>query len=78
MADPLGQGARIGLPDFSGMHALDAWLAGHDAGLILVGPDPDSPRPLVDGIVVDQQPPAGSRLHRWDVVTVWVRWVRAV
>ncbi|WP_409491986.1 hypothetical protein [Amycolatopsis sp. cmx-11-12] len=28
------------VPDFVGQQALDAWLAGHEAGLSLQGPDP--------------------------------------
>ena len=61
------------VPDFRGRQALDAWLAGHDVGLLLQGPDPDSPHPLVNGRVVAQLPDPGSRVGRWDVVTVWVR-----
>ncbi|RSN13642.1 PASTA domain protein [Streptomyces sp. WAC 05977] len=60
------------VPDFVGKQALDAWLAGHDAGLSLQGPDPDSPHPLLNGQVVAQVPPAGTRLPRWSVVTVWI------
>lgn len=55
------------------MQALNAWLAGHDAGVLLEGPDPDSGRPLLNGVVVAQQPSAHAWLNRWDVVTVWVR-----
>ena len=54
------------------MQALNAWLRGHDAGLLLQGPDPDSPTPLLDGVVTEQQPPPGTRAHRWDPVTVWL------
>lgn len=61
------------MPNFRGRQALDAWLTGHDAGLLLQGPDPDSPHPLLHGIVVAQRPAAGTRLARWDPVTVWVR-----
>ncbi|WP_439382042.1 PASTA domain-containing protein [Amycolatopsis lexingtonensis] len=60
------------VPDFRGKQALDAWLAGHDAGLTLQGPDPDSPHPLLNGFVVAQLPAAGARLDRWGTVTVWV------
>ncbi|WP_112267131.1 PASTA domain-containing protein [Lentzea terrae] len=60
------------VPDFHGKQALDAWLVGHDAGLLLQGPDPDSPHPLLNGVVVAQRPAAGTRVERWDVVTVWV------
>lgn len=60
------------VPNFLGRQALGAWLAGHDAGLLLQGPDPDSPRPLVNGLVVAQSPAAGTRLTRWAPVTVWV------
>jgi hypothetical protein len=28
------------------MQALNAWLVGHDHGLLLQGPDPDSPEPV--------------------------------
>jgi hypothetical protein len=63
----------IPVPEFRGMQALNAWLAGHDAGLLLEGPDPDSPEPLLHGIVVAQEPEPGTWLHRWDVVTVWLR-----
>lgn len=61
------------VPNFCGRQALDAWLSGHDAGLMLQGPDPDSPDPLLHGVVVAQRPAAGTRLGRWDTVTVWVR-----
>lgn len=54
------------------MQALNAWLFGHDFGVLLQGPDPDAPTPLLDGIVTHQQPPPGTRAHRWDAVTVWV------
>lgn len=63
----------IEVPDFRGMQALNAWLFGHDRGLLLTGPDPDSSQPLLHGVVVDQAPVPGGRLHRWDVVTVWIR-----
>jgi hypothetical protein len=65
--------ADIEVPDFRGMQALNAWLVGHDAGLLLAGPDPDSPSPLLHGIVARQHPAPRSRLRRWDVVTVWLR-----
>lgn len=54
------------------MQALNAWLLGHDQGLLLQGPDPDAPTPLMHGVVTHQQPSAGTRAHRWDAVTVWV------
>ncbi|QWF83412.1 hypothetical protein HUW46_06853 [Amycolatopsis sp. CA-230715] len=60
------------VPDFAGKQALDAWLSGHDAGLLLQGPDPDSPHPLTNGRVVAQLPSAGTELARWGTVTVWV------
>jgi hypothetical protein len=63
----------VEVPDFRGMQALNAWLFGHDRGLLLTGPDPDSSQPLLHGVVVDQAPVPGDRLHRWDVVTVWIR-----
>ncbi|AWS48515.1 hypothetical protein DKM19_18220 [Streptosporangium sp. 'caverna'] len=55
------------------MQALNAWLAGHDVGLFVQGPDPDSPEPLMHGIVVAQDPVPGTRVGRWATVTVWVR-----
>ena len=61
----------IEVPDFRGMQALNAWLLGHDLGLLLAGPDPDSSNPVLHGVVVDQAPAPGDRLHRWGVVTVW-------
>jgi hypothetical protein len=51
------------------MQALNAWLVGHDHGLLLQGPDPDSPEPVMHGIVINQQPAKnpvaalGSRDH---------------
>jgi len=68
-----GHAELIEVPDFRGMQALNAWLFGHDRGLLLTGPDPDSSQPLLHGIVVSQAPVPGGRLHRWDVVTVWIR-----
>ncbi|MEW9531338.1 PASTA domain-containing protein [Microbispora sp. NPDC049125] len=61
------------VPDFRGMQALNAWLAGHSAGVLLVGPDPDSPDPVMHGIVTAQDPAPGTLVARWDSVTVWVR-----
>lgn len=55
------------------MQALNAWLVGHDRGLLLQGPDPDSPEPVLHGVVVNQQPAPHTRLCRWDPVTVWIR-----
>jgi hypothetical protein len=54
------------------MQALNAWLVGHDHGLLLQGPDPDSAEPVMHGIVVDQEPEPKSLLRRWDPVTVWI------
>jgi hypothetical protein len=68
-----GDTGRVQVPDFRGRQALNAWLAGHDVGLLLQGPDPDSPEPLLNGVVVRQDPPPGRWLRRWDTVTVWVR-----
>jgi hypothetical protein len=55
------------------MQALSAWLVGHDHGLLLQGPNPDSPDPLLHGIVVTQHPLPHSWLRRWDPVTVWIQ-----
>ncbi|WP_326943127.1 PASTA domain-containing protein [Amycolatopsis sp. NBC_01307] len=60
------------VPNFRGRQALDARLSGHDAGLFVQGPDPDSPHPLLNGRVVAQIPAAGTRLTRWGTVTVWI------
>jgi len=60
------------VPNFQGRQALDAWLRGHDSGVLVQGPDPDSPHPVLNGLVVAQLPAAGTRLSRWDAVTVWV------
>jgi hypothetical protein len=62
----------VQVPDFVGQQALAAWLVGHDLGVLCQGPDPDSPHPVLHGIVTGQQPPAGTSVHRWDTVTVWV------
>jgi hypothetical protein len=64
--------ATIEVPDFRGMQALNAWLVGHDHGLLLQGPYPDSGEPLMHGIVIDQRPAPRTLLGRWDVVTVWI------
>ena len=61
------------VPDFVGMQALNAWLLGHDSGVLLQGPDPDASTPILHGVVEHQQPPAGTVAHRWDAVTVWLR-----
>lgn len=63
----------IVVPDFCGRQALDAWLLGHDVGVLCQGPDPDSPRPVLHGRVVRQWPAPGTPVLRWDTVTVWVR-----
>jgi hypothetical protein len=54
------------------MQALNAWLVGHDHGLLLQGPYPDSPEPVMHGIVINQQPAPRALLRRWDPVTVWI------
>lgn len=61
------------MPDFRGMQALNAWLVGHDHGLLLQGPDPDSREQVMDGIVISQQPAPSTLLQRWDPVTVWIQ-----
>jgi hypothetical protein len=48
--------SSVVVPNFQGRQALDAWLSGHEAGLLLQGPDPDSPHPLLNGLVVAQRP----------------------
>jgi hypothetical protein len=58
------------------MQALNAWLAGHDNGLLLQEPDPDSPEPVMHGIVINQQPAPRTLLRRWDPVTVWIQPLR--
>ena len=63
----------IEVSDFRGMQTLDPWLAGHDHGLLLAGPEPDGPDPLIHGVVERQSPHAGALLRRREVVTVWVR-----
>lgn len=55
------------------MQALNAWLVGHDHGLLLQGPDPDSPEPVLHGVVINQNPPPHTLLRRWDPVTVWIQ-----
>jgi hypothetical protein len=65
--------AAVTVPDFHGRQALDAWLVGHDIGLLCQGPNPDSARPLLHGRVVYQRPLPGTTIRRWDVVTLWVR-----
>jgi hypothetical protein len=55
------------------MQALNAWLVGHDHGLLLQGPDPDSAHPVLHGIVIEQQPEPKALLRRWDPVTVWIQ-----
>jgi hypothetical protein len=47
------------VPNFVGMQSLNARLVGHDMGWLLVGADPDG-APLVDGIVVAQDPVPGA------------------
>ncbi len=42
------------MPDFVGMQALNAWLLGHDRGLLLQGPDPGAPTPLMHGVVAQK------------------------
>ena len=55
------------------MQALNAWLVGHDHGLLLQGPDPDRREQVMDGIVIKQQPAPRTLLRRWDPVTVWIQ-----
>lgn len=72
MADRAEQVAGVRVPDFHGKQALDAWLHGHDIGLLCQGPNPDSAQPLLHGRVIGQRPAPGTTVHRWDVVTLWV------
>jgi hypothetical protein len=67
------EGPDVVVPAFVGMQALNAWLLGHDSGLLLQGPDPDGPEPVLHGVVIGQRPVAGARVRRWDPVTVWIR-----
>jgi hypothetical protein len=55
------------------MQALNAWLVGHDHGLLVQGADPDSPKPVMHGIGINQQPAPRALLWRWDSVTVWIQ-----
>jgi hypothetical protein len=70
---PSARQESVVVPDVVGMQALNAWLLGHEAGVLLQGPDPDAAEPLLHGVVVRQRPSAGSRVERWDPVTVWIR-----
>jgi len=63
----------VTVPDFRGLQALNAWLMGHDVGVLLQGPDPDGPDPLLHGMVIAQYPGPGARVARWSPVTVWTR-----
>ncbi|WP_207311148.1 PASTA domain-containing protein [Lentzea alba] len=60
------------VPNFHGKQALDAWLTGYDAGLLLQSPDPDGPHPVLNGRVVAQRPAPGAQVERWAAVTVWI------
>jgi hypothetical protein len=64
---------QIEVPDFRGMQAPNASIAGHDARILLAWADPDSPQPLLHGIVAAQAPRPASVLYGWDIVTVWLR-----
>ncbi|NAS25115.1 PASTA domain-containing protein [Herbidospora sp. NEAU-GS84] len=64
---------EVEVPDFRGMQALNAWLVGHDAGVLLIGPSPDGPESVMHGIVTRQEPLPGARVSRWDTVKVWMR-----
>ncbi|GAA5071818.1 hypothetical protein HNP84_007852 [Thermocatellispora tengchongensis] len=55
------------------MQALNAWLLGHDAGVLLLGPDPDGPGSVTNGIVVAQDPRPGTLVPRWATVRVRMR-----
>lgn len=63
---------EVEVPDFRGMQALNAWLAGHDAGVLLIGPSPDGPESVMHGIVTQQEPLPGARVVRWGTVKVWM------
>lgn len=60
MADRAEQVAGVRVPDFHGEQALDAWLHGHDIGLLCQGPNPDSAQPLLHGRVIGQRPVPGT------------------
>lgn len=57
--------AAIKVPDFRGMQALNACLAGRDFGLLPASPDPDSPDPLRHGLL--------RRRSRWRGETAALR-----
>ncbi|GAB1819140.1 PASTA domain-containing protein [Herbidospora sp. RD11066] len=63
---------EVQVPDFRGMQALNAWLLGHDAGVLLIGPNPDGPESVMHGIVTKQEPLPGARVLRWGTVKVWM------
>lgn len=58
------------VPDMVGLSALSARQTGDEAGLVVLGPDPDGP-PTNTGVVVRQTPEADARVTRRTTVTVW-------
>jgi hypothetical protein len=70
MAKQIRSGVRV--PDFVGLTVLEAREAGLLAGVVVVGPDPDT-GVLTDlrGSVVAQRPEAGALVARQAQVMVW-------
>ena len=67
---------RVIVPFLVGLGWREARDAGFAGGFHVSGPDPDGP-PLASlgwpgGVIVAQQPDAGTRVRRGDVVTVWI------
>lgn len=60
------------MPDLAGLRARQARLAAQEAGVVVVGDQPDGP-PLTAGVVTGQDPEPGRSVARGSAVRVTVR-----
>jgi len=57
-------------PDLFGLSAVDAWLAGHQLALVVVGPH--RPADVTEGRVWKQLPPPGASAMSGSEIRVWL------
>lgn len=64
-------GEHVLVPALVGLDSGEAQQLALEAGVAVVGPDPDTVLPAI-GVVVEQRPGAGIQVRPGDSVTVWI------